>query len=243
MTKGMRVDASMPLIGRRILGNTVALFYNAKVNRVNDVCTDQFTLYLLEAGDTYYYFVVRYMPEGTTLADSVREDLGSAFGYRTDPAYVPTEEFLKGVKVRLPALQKPAYTVNDIQGEWQKASVSSSASFVNSAGQYVGDASTGSGDELTLQPNGKFRHIVTLMLNGRAGYGYTFEGTYQISGDALIMKGTRTPFNKPSVAETKIWRILGVGKDKDGNRRLILMDPKTPLDFGSVVNTSSFKSR
>jgi hypothetical protein len=34
-----------------------------------------------------------------------------------------------------------------------------------------------------------------------------------------------------------------VGKDKDGNRRLILMDPKTPLDFGSVVNTSSFKSR
>ncbi|MDX1931935.1 MAG: DUF6683 family protein [Capsulimonadales bacterium] len=242
-TKGMLTDTSMPVIGRRILGNTVALFYHAKVNRTNNVCTDQLTLYLLEAGDAYYSLIVRYMPEDTTRLGSSLEDVGSAFGYRKDESYPATEEFLKGIRVNAPTPPKPAYMIAEIQGEWQRTSISSAANYVNSAGAYVGDASTGSGDELTLRPDGTFRQMVSLLINGRSGFGYTFEGKYHINGDALVMKGTRTPYNKPGVPESKILRILAAGKDKDGDRRLILADPQMPIDFGSVVNTHGYKAR
>ena len=162
-------------------------------------------LYLIENGDMVYPVVVMMT------------------GYSSN--YIATlEQFVSSFKVRGMVPARPLVTLAQLTGTWSTASTSV-ASRVNSAGQYVGDASIATAETLVLHGDGTYSSSFTGYNSGRSFQQKT-AGTFKIDGDMVIMTAKGGNVTKK--------QFLGIRKTEDGKTQMVLLTPGTQLTMPNI---------
>ncbi|GAB4457530.1 MAG: hypothetical protein OHK0029_17470 [Armatimonadaceae bacterium] len=232
-----KVDSPIDHLCRRRVGNTQAYFYYAKALADRNYGTDPTALYLLEAGDAFFWMLIRFSPEDTTLLSTSLEAIGNT---TQDDANLAVEGLLASIKIQGKFQNKPLYAKEEIAGKWDMLTAGSLGSYYSTtSGSYVGDASSGASDALTLRPDGTFHKFTTVLLNGKLGGSYTVEGKYRIEGDLLVMTYTKKP---PTIQEpSETHRIVAAGLDRNGKKQLVLTHVQHPLSYQGIKECRPFR--
>ena len=119
----------------------------------------------------------------------------------------------------------PLFSEASVAGEWTEGSVSI-ASYVNSSGGYVADASISTGSSLSLKPDGTFKQNWVAMMRSTV-FHELFEGKWRIEDDELVLT------HKQGVNR---YSLVGSGSDPKAGRFLVLgtyPDTKAKVSFAS----------
>lgn len=219
----------LEIVCRRPLGNATGLFYHGKAKNPDNTLSPT-SLYVIEAGKGFYYIMVRLQPQETGIAETLSQLAGNQ---RNDDANQAVEELLAGVHLTGEYTRKPLFTPSEVKGQWIKMVVASTANYVTTSGVYAGDASSGFTEDLNLNADGTFTMMTVVILKGKRGNTNTTEGKYRIEGDKLILSYLKTTGRQDIKSETR--RILGVGVNHEGKKRLILAQVDEPLSLDGIL--------
>jgi hypothetical protein len=107
----------------------------------------------------------------------------------------------------------PLYTLAEVAGTWHSSS-STSASYVDSAGNYRGDASMATGQTLTIGADGNCSAQFAAIGGGNGRLRSSVKGRCAVEDDTLVM---------PSEAGLRRYRITGVGRTADHRAGFLLL--------------------
>lgn len=107
----------------------------------------------------------------------------------------------------------PLYTLAEVAGTWRSSS-STSASYVDSAGNYRGDASMATGQTLTIGADGSCTSQFAAVGGGNGRLRSSARGRCAVEDDTLVV---------PSEAGPRRYRITGVGRTADRRAGFLLL--------------------
>jgi hypothetical protein len=110
--------------------------------------------------------------------------------------------------------EPPLFTRGELVGRW-RYSTSALGNWVDSAGNFVGDASIAVGETLTLNADGSFRDQFAAVNSGGTMSTDT-SGPFSVEDDLLVMRSR-------SENKTTRYRITGVGRSADGRAKFLLL--------------------
>jgi hypothetical protein len=110
---------------------------------------------------------------------------------------------------------KPLFTRQELVGAWRSSSTTL-ANWVDTAGNYLGDASVATGDTLTLRTDGTYQSQFAAIGGGRT-MRQNDTGTFDIEDDFLVLRPST-----PGQGITR-YRITGVGRSADGRGSFLLL--------------------
>lgn len=124
--------------------------------------------------------------------------------------------------------EAPLFTAKELVGRWRSSS-STLGNWVDYAGNYRGDASTATGETLTLNADGTWRSQFAAVGAGRAMRSDT-SGTFSVEDDFILLRGGERPAR---------YRVTGVGRSADGRASFLIMgvtnDDVPQLSAGSTM--------
>jgi hypothetical protein len=108
--------------------------------------------------------------------------------------------------------EAPLFAAKELVGRWRSSS-STLGNWVDSAGNYRGDASTAMGETFTINADGTWRSQFAAVGTGRAVRSDT-SGTFLVEDDSILLRGGERPAR---------YRVTGVGRSADGRASFLIM--------------------
>lgn len=131
--------------------------------------------------------------------------------YIDDTLSKPIVQLLDSLKIRGAPLNQPMLTRADIVGKWA-ASDTESASYVNSSGGYVGDASSMTSEQYVFRADGTFTHFLFAMTGN-------FHVKENQAGRYVIKKNTIVLHESGAAGRVLVKQFFG--RNSDGEKTVI----------------------
>jgi hypothetical protein len=216
--------------------NTLLAFDGTKF--LSESHTPELFLYIMEAGDYYLPIIVFWEKDGINF-DLAENRIGG-----------PVSKFIGSVKITGTSGHKSVVISKEqLSGTWNQLLVGSLAGYYSNSGSYVGDASTGGGVTLTINPNGTYEYLFALVSNGKSGYTDTHKGTWKLEGQTITLNATSASV-KTQIKSHKFY-VMGTGVGKNGEKKLIMTSADEDaqlaraftymMNYGNDNNTYTFK--
>jgi hypothetical protein len=194
---GMRMDnpgllsPERPQPLKRRLNNGLAVWFEGGVGKLPQLGDCYLQIYMIPAEKTVSTVAVIYVlgMEQTSSADRA-----------------PIWAFLESLHSDEPISKRPLFSNSDCVGTWRMTLTTSLAGFYSASGAYLGDASSGGIDDLTLRPDGTYSRLFA----GKGPYtafSWQEQGTWSV--DDTILTLTPTSSSDQAHAKPQKHRLYG----------------------------------
>src|SRR5579871_3464302 len=206
---------------RRRLKNGLAMWYEGGEGKFGQGTYCFLQLFMVRGADSVTFVACLYIFnfEGTN-----------------DKDRAATEEILESLKPANPTPKVSLFQASDCVGHWKMNLIAALAGFYSSSGAYLGDASSGGIDDLTLHSDGTYKRLF-VGKGPNAQFSNDESGTWTLDDAVLTLTpGSKRKAEKHRVygrvtLQGKTWLLLG---DVDGARI-----PTDALETGAMLEMAS----